>query len=380
MNWNTVNNSASVAILEANRLGELLASLGFRLDILPDKTVYRASCPVHGGDGDGFVLTLGGDTLPIRWKCWSAHCEERLKPSLLGLVRGLLEVQAGPEVSLKAAADHLRNFLGGLPSASQATPRPQPEPKLLTLTRQQVRGRLEIPSPYFVVRGFSPAVLDMLDVGHSGKMRRTVVPIYDDTAERCIGYTARSEKPVCERCRKCHRPGDDCRFGQSKWALPEGFPKGAYLYHYAAALRSDVQHVFLVEGAGDVFSLIAAGYLAVAALGSELSDLQVEKLAALQKEVIISFDNDPAGKKGSAAASKALRARGVPERTWFPPSGFHDLGDMPVSEVIRWVNEYQRSDDELDEALKDPKRPGPMPSPVTALGHQPWPSGSVPAE
>lgn len=351
--WNYFNNTVSIALLKSNRLGELLNGLGYPLDITPGRTRYRSPCPVHGGDGDGFVLALEGDTLPIRWSCFSEHCEKKFKPSLLGLVRGLLSAQAGKDVSAKRAVDYLQKFVGGDLSCGQGPTHPpaKVKPKLLALSRQQVRANLQIPSPYFLGRGFTPAVLDALDVGHSAKLKRSVVPIYDDDGEVCVGYLARSEKPRCTTCEKHHHPEADCRYGQAKWKLMSGFPKGAYLYNYHSARQSPDSAVFLVEGPGDVFRLTEVGHAAVASMGADLSPTQAEKLAALGKEVIVAFDNDPAGRENAYRVTRQLCRAGVETNVWPPPAACKDIGETPPQELLKWAQGNRSSQLLLDRIL-----------------------------
>src|SRR5262249_27394460 len=148
-----------------------------------------------------------------------------------------------------------------------------------------------------------------LDVGYSARRRKSIVPVYDDLGRVCVGVLERSEHPRCDACRKCH-PAGACHRAEPKWWVTDSFPKGQYLYNYHAARRSDAPRIFLVEGPGDVFSLAGAGFLAVAALGSVLSDAQADKLVALGKEVVIAFDNDDPGREGAKAASESLRGRG----------------------------------------------------------------------
>src|SRR5262249_21506613 len=147
-----------------------------------------------------------------------------------------------------------------------------------SIPRPQVREALEIPAACFVSRGYSSAVLDALDVGHSAKQGRTVLPLYDDTGEVCIGYLSRSEKPLCQTCDRCHPSDESCGRGELRWSMPKDFPRGSYLYNLAAARVSDGPFVLVVEGPGDVFRAAEAGFPAVALLGSGLTEIQAEKL------------------------------------------------------------------------------------------------------
>jgi hypothetical protein len=85
----------------------------------------------------------------------------------------------------------------------------------------------------------SDAVLDAMDVGPSDRLKASVVPHYDDRDETCICYVKRTEMPKCSQCEKFHCEFEDCGMGNDKWSLPAGFPRGEYLYNYAAARKSE---------------------------------------------------------------------------------------------------------------------------------------------
>jgi Toprim-like len=382
VNWNRLNNELSEAILEADRLDELLAGLGCDLRHSHGETLYRGPCPVHLGDGANFQLRTGGRTLPVYWKCFSHHCEDEYKPSLLGLVRGVLSAQRMKPVPLREALDYLTKFVGARRTRAQSwQSRPSPpRPKLLSLTRAQVRRQLVIPSPYFVGRAFSPAVLDALDVGHSPKLRKTVVPVYDDAGRTCVGYIARSEKPHCLQCDKCHDRQESCGRGERRWDVLTDFPKGNYLLNYAAASASNSPFVLLVEGPGDVFRAMEAGVPAVAAFGSDLSSTQANKLAALNKRIVVALDNDKAGREGTKRAQNLLNQRRVIAGVCQPPAGFHDVGDMPAEAVVAWMKKWQgRTADMNKNSLCPGARAAVSSGPTAVPGHfHSWPGSCHP--
>ncbi len=208
---------------------------------------------------------------------------------------------------------------------------------MLQLTRDQVRSRLQIPSPYFLSRGYSAEVLIDLDVGHSPKLKKTIIPAYDDAGLTCVGFLMRSEKPFCEACGPCHYSRSECRYGQARWAISRGFRKQQFLYNLAAAKRSENPFLVLVEGPSDAFRSLEAGFPAVALLGTDMSDVQVEKLAVLNKKITIAFDNDKAGRENSPKIQARLAARGIETKIWHPPAPFKDVGEMPTQEVITWL-------------------------------------------
>jgi Toprim-like len=338
--WNAINSALSQDVVDRDLLGELLAELGCEdVNVYRGGTSYRATCPVHSGDDNhNLQVKVGGHSLPIRWTCYSRQCQDDWKPSLLGLVRGALSNQTGKSVHPQVAVDFLARFLGGMPAADHRPVRrpPRPEGKTLRLTREQARSRLVVPSPYFVNRGFSPAVLDALDVGHSAREGKSIVPLHSDDGETCIGYMARSEMPTCTKCERCHRPGTACRYGQLRWTTMEDFPKGAHLYGYHAALRSPSRVVIVTEGPADVWKCQEAGYLAVALLGVDLSPQQLDKLAALRKYVFLAFDNDETGQKALPRALERLSGKHIADSLLLVPPQYKDIGQMPVTEVVRW--------------------------------------------
>jgi hypothetical protein len=340
--WNRLNNVLSQAVLDKDCLDELLEELGCTRWSRSRGGRRRFPCPVHEGVGHHMQINTSGYAMPIRWCCFSQQCHVKWKPSLLGLVRGTLSTREDRKVPMKEVVDFIQRFVGDLPDYQPEPPRPKPTPKLLNLTREQVRERLTIPSPYFVDRGFPPEVLDAFDVGYSPVLGREVVPLYDDTGEVCIGFEARSNKPLCGDCKKYHMPGTECRYGQSKWRGLPGFLKDQYLYNYARAVDTEAPFVFLVEGSPDVFRLAEAGYIGVAILGSDATEKQLRKLAALGKEVWIAFDNDDAGLAARERFwDKKLRS-GIRFSTesFTVPNPYKDLGEMPPAEIKRAVESH----------------------------------------
>jgi hypothetical protein len=334
-NWNGINNALSRAILDGDRLNDLLDDLG--CDTRGHRWgAYRLPCPVHDGDGPNMTILTHGYDLPIRWACHSHHCHDTFKPSLLGLVRGALTAQRGEPVSMRESVDYLKRFAGDVAATHEKmSPRPQAGPTLLDLTREQVRERLEIPSPYFLSRGFSRDVLDSFDVGHSAKLNREVVPLYDELGTTCIGYVARTNKPFCTGCDGHHEPGAHRLFGEPKWKAMQGFPRATYLYNYAAANAADSPFIFLVEGPPDVLRLAEAGFVGVALLGCDASPQQLAKLAALGKEIWVSFDNDEAGRAAEQRFWKKMDSCGIrfPARPFSPGTNGKDLGDTGIEEI-----------------------------------------------
>lgn len=329
--FNGFSNAAAVQILEQDRLHDLLSKLECpKLKQQSNDDVFVGRCPVHGNSfsGPNFRLHVRGDIVPIRWACWSHRCHEKYKPSLLGLVWGVLSSQAGKEVSAMKAVAYLRNFLGDVKieaskaaRASKPAASPPPEPaKLLDWSRDDVRKRLVVPSPYFVQRGFSPSVLNAMCVGHSRRLKRSIVPFFDDQGDRIIGYQERTESDT----------------GHPKWRVSSGFPKATYLYNYHNVINSNPETpILLVEGPGDVWRAAEAGILAVACLGTWLSDEHLRKLAG--RPIVVAFDNDEAGRLGHNNTHLAFILYDHKNFGFLDvPAQYHDVGDMPAEHLREW--------------------------------------------
>jgi hypothetical protein len=356
VDWNQINNTLSQAILDRGLLEDLLGDLGCDLGFTRRGVQYRMPCPVHDGDVRNMEVTTGGYELPVRWCCYSRQCHDEYKPSLLGLVRGVLSRQREKVVRVREAAAFMARYAGDVEIEASATrARPEPEPVLLDLTREQVRRRLDIPSAYFLGRGFPEEVLDAFDVGYSGKLRRAVVPLYDETAQTCVGFLARSHRPPCEDCKRHHDPGQECRYGQPKWQAMSGFPRETYLYNYAAAAATAAPFVFLVEGAPDVFRLAEAGYVGVALLGCDASEAQLGKLAALGKEIWVAFDNDEAAEAARERLRKKSLGLRIPFQTFSAPKPYKDLGDTPADQLRREIGEQVEEMAAWDAECADPE-------------------------
>ena len=84
-----------------------------------------------------------------------------------------------------------------------------------------------------------------------------------------------------------------------KWFYqPKGVKLNSILYNFDRAVEQSADELILVEGIFDVWAYHRAGLNnAVAIFGSTVSDEQYKKLLRTGKNIILSFDNDNAGKK-----------------------------------------------------------------------------------
>ena len=121
---------------------------------------------------------------------------------------------------------------------------------------------------------------------------RVVVPIYNRDAVTLDAVHLRAVRP------------DD----KPKW-LNMGRPSPDAMYWARNSLdRNDI--LVVVEDLISAIKVSLAGYSAVAILGSDITDTQVQRIIAASDTIVVWFDNDPAGHKGAKHAMKQLFMQG----------------------------------------------------------------------
>ena len=281
---------------------------------------YSMCCPVHGGDNPSALNIYHiGDSYRGNWKCRTHQCEKIFKGSIIGFIRGLLShrdknwTQNGDDsVSFGQTLEFIKEFSKIDPNkisvsrverdkqafVSNTNILNQKQNKIAnTIRRETIQKALNIPSPYFLKRGFSPEVLIKYDVGEcatEGKemFNRSVAPIYDINHEYMIGCTGRVTN-------------DEIK---PKWKHSEGFRAEECLYNfwYAKEHIQKSKVVIVVESPGNVWRLEESGiHNSVALFGSNLNDKQKMLLdMSGAMKIITIMDNDTAGEKAREQITK----------------------------------------------------------------------------
>lgn len=347
----------------------LLQALGIDEYKLLDKMVTM-TCPIHGGDNDSaFNLYHKGDSYRGNWKCRTHGCEEIFKSSIIGFIRGCLSHSNGwskpndPMVSfndaLKFAINFSKqdisnikiskkikekhNFINTIQNlSSEKTNQNQLVP------RQLVKKSLDIPSSYFISRGFSKDILIKYDVGECrgyGKEMsgRAVVPIYDNDMKGMIGCSGRSIFDKCTKCSSYHDSSKDCpqdkdKWLFSKWKHSKNFKTQECLYNFWFAKDTILKSktVILVESPGNVWRLEEAGiHNSVALLGSSLSNKQKMLLdISGAMNLITIMDNDDAGQKAAKNIYEKCHRTYNIKNINIPSS---DIAEMTLSEITQHI-------------------------------------------
>ena len=315
--------------------------------------VYSFPCPIHGGSG--YNCRISPNKQYCNWVCWSNRCEEECGKTIYGFICGLMK-QENPEANKMDAVNFCLDFLKLDEDKLNETSHNIDRSNFVSMVREQgtreknkrlfsrkkMRERLNIPSSYFVNRGYSPEILDKYDVGFchygSSDMRdRVLFPIYDDNHEFVIGTVGRTLKPRCDKCGQYHEYQTGCPTSGShgKWKNSFDFEAGNVLFNYWFAkepIRKS-QTVILVEGQGDVLKVEQAGiHNSLGIFGTSLKEGQQKKLQELGvMSVILALDADKAGEKANKKIESQLRRYYNLYRADIPEG--KDVGDLTEEEI-----------------------------------------------
>jgi len=309
-------------------------------------------CPVHDGDTeDKCTIFTKGQKAVGNWVCWSGNCHVKYGRDIVGFVRGVLSKRLNKNIGRAEVITNLAKLIqlddndikfdntnkidSIFLEKADATP---------TIYRKDVVSKLNIPSKYYIDRGYSKDVLTKYDVGEcytKGKpmFLRAVVPVYDFNYN-VVGVTGRSIQPICKKCKYCHYENIPCpstsyaRYQHSKWINNKGFNKTLYLYNLVQAKEeiNRTRTAILVEGPGDVWRLEESGmHNSLAMFGLSLNDSQLNILEKLNiyNLVCLTDTDEPGLKARKIIAEKCSRIFNV-HHIDLPKK---DIGDMSIDEV-----------------------------------------------
>jgi DNA primase len=281
-------NVSMVQILERYGLKERLHRNGDNLS---------GACPIHGGHNQTqFRVSLSKN-------CWICFGDCHAGGSIVDFV------SRKERIGIRDAALLIQEWFNvradGVPRAVQAA----------KLTGEKAVQRAAEPDwnpplsfslkaldrthPYLNQRGLAEETIRMFGVGHcrTGMFAGWIaIPIHDAKGQ-LVAYAGRW-------------PGEP-RNGEPKYRLPKGFRKSLELFNLDRAKKEDARlPLVVVEGFFGCMHVWQAGYRRVVSLmGSMLSNAQeqlIVRTAGPGGRVILLFDEDEAGRKGSREAQGRL--------------------------------------------------------------------------
>lgn len=315
---------------------------------------FIGSCPIHEGDNKtAFNIFKTGRGAKCNWVCYTHQCHQGQK-DILGLIVALEKVKNNQVITRKKAVDILFELykidpkdiikdnsivvVKELPNISS----PERPPNNTSITRELVCESLDIPSKYFLRRGFSNDVLCKFDIGDCNKQgkamyKRAVVPFYDEDGNY-VGCSGRSYYNKCVSCGGYHPHGEHKEY--PKWKNSR-FEKIWYLYGLNLCKQSliDTGSVILVESPGNLWRLHEAGFFnSVALFGNAISDFQIELLCKYGvSKIYLMLDNDDAGKNGTKLfVEKCAKVFKI----YIPHFEENDIGNMSIERVQQVLKNY----------------------------------------
>ncbi len=323
-----------------NRAEEVFSSLGMKYEVLGDN-IY-CNCPVHDGSDNPRAFSFSKDK--GIWKCWTRDCQEQYRNDIFGVIRGSLSKETGIDAGFSEALKWSCSFLGiNKQGKSKVVSKPKLEEDDFSKLVNTINSSIaldqdypaikedicsELPSKYFLSRGFKPETLIHFGVGDctdkSSKLYdRSIIPIHNDTGEKVIACIARSIK----------------EYKHPKFLLdPKGFVKRYFFYNYHRAIINvrKTSSLVLVEGQGDVWRLHEAGITqSMSIFGRTLSKEQETKLYKMPlTHIVVLMDNDQAGREAKVQLQRQL---GRMYKLSFPRIPTKDVGEMSVEQINKIV-------------------------------------------
>lgn len=330
---------------------EICNFLNINYNEYPNRIAMK--CPVHDGDTeDRCTIFTKGQKAIGNWVCWSGNCHVKYGRDIVGFVRGVLSKRLDREVSRGDVIQKLSSLIRDEDSEALFSKNDNFEDifiekqdnSSISYNRQDIIKRLDIPSKYYIDRGFSKEILTKYDIGEcytKGKpmFLRAVVPVYDFNYN-VVGVTGRSIQPTCSKCKYCHFENLECpktsyeRYQHSKWINSKGFNKILYLYNLIKAkdFINQTNTAILVEGPGDVWKLEEAGiHNSLAMFGLALNDSQLNLLEKMSiYNLVCLTDCDESGLKArEIITNKCSRIFNI-HNIDLPKK---DVGEMSVQEI-----------------------------------------------
>lgn len=167
---------------------------------------------------------------------------------------------------------------------------------------------------YMMNRGFTPETLKAWEVGRDSQRQAVVIPVCF-TGE-LLGLIYRYIYPEVT----------------PPYEYTSGLPKSQLLFGWDK-LPPTPERIFVTEGSLDAMWLWQHRYSAVSVLGSRISRSQAELLLRRTREVVLAFDSDKEGLRGTRKAIELLTGRARLRVVRWPP-GRKDAQDCGVAELM----------------------------------------------
>ena len=293
-------------------------------DIEVRDDMIRCTCPIHGGDNKtAFVWNLsthlwfchvckiGGDLIRLH-AIVNDKSEKNEFNAIVDEVCGMLGIDKSKlnyDKILSGQRKELRSWINFVNKGK-------------LINRQFDINMLGTHKNVSSYKTFTKDILDRHDVFYAKDLNRIAFPIKDEN-DIIVGASCRSLQ-ANDKIKWLHRP--------------KGIDTGIVLYNLNNVIKIGATTVYVVEGITDVLSLKALGILnVVCSFGCGLTDEQIDLLSKYFIEVIIFYDNDIAGLKGSVKAIKDLCNKFDVYAMYFGDVRINDAGEITSIEMFNSI-------------------------------------------
>ena len=186
------------------------------------------------------------------------------------------------------------------------------------LTQKYIKDMTCEAYEYLYERGVDDEAIEKWSICYDKYDDRIVFPLYD-SYNNIIGFNKRLVTAQTKGLNRKYIHSSDS----------EVFKKSQYFYGMQH-LDKTKDYIILTEGVFDVILPQIYGVPnTICALGTTLSEYQINVLAKLNKEVIVVYDNDDKGIKTMKKVMPLLESQGIPAKLLVLPNG-KDLADMTL--------------------------------------------------
>lgn len=307
----------------------------FHIRFVQRGKLLTSYCAIHGGDNTTAFNLYHQADIYVHFKCRTHHCEDVFGNTLISFIRGLLShskynwTSSGDQIATFAETiEWIQEFLESDASTCNHLGLflKSPESKLIS---GKIIPYLNIPSEYFIKRGYTKAILQKHQVGDHSKLYRAVIPIFASN-DKYVGWTGRSIYEQCMQCRGYHKPENECK-PYSKWKHRLERSKYVYNLNNAQEFIRRSRVVIIVESPGNLWKLEEASiYNSIALLGCNLTKTQEDLvLQSNAMAAIILMDPDEAGQEAASTIKNQLLPK-LFVQTYKPQK---DIDEMSKEEI-----------------------------------------------
>lgn len=200
------------------------------------------------------------------------------------------------------------------------------------LMKKYQRDMNDFARDYLTDRDIGHNEIQQWSIGYDKAENRIVFPLYD-SYNNIVGFNKRLiTKNTKGVCRKYMHSSDN-----------EIFKKSYYLYGLNH-IDKDCEYIILTEGVMDCILAQKYGLKnTVCALGTSLSDHQIDLLAKFNKEIIVAYDSDDKGLKTMKKVMGLFDERGISAKLVILPED-KDLADLSMElqhDIVNYINKYK---------------------------------------